>query len=37
MSSDWFYNPNETWWKEQQKLGTLAVEMQNTHLICSSK
>ena len=32
MSSDWFYNPNKTWWKEQQKLGTLAVEME-THIL----
>ena len=32
MSSDWFYNPNETWWKQQQKLGTLAVEME-THIL----
>ena len=32
ISSDWFYNPNENWWKEQQKLGTLAVEME-THIL----
>ena len=32
MSSDWFYNPNEYWWREQQKLGTLAVEME-THIL----
>ena len=32
MSSDWFYNPNEDWWKEQEKLGTLAVEME-THIL----
>ena len=32
MSSDWFYNPNEDWWKEHDKLGTLAVEME-THIL----
>jgi len=32
MSSDWFYNPNEYWWRDQQKLGTLAVEME-THIL----
>ena len=32
MSSDWFYNPKEYWWREQQKLGTLAVEME-THIL----
>ena len=32
MSSDWFYKPNEDWWKEHQKLGTLAVEME-THIL----
>ena len=34
MSSDWFYNPDEWWWKEQRKLGTLAVEME-THILYS--
>lgn len=32
ISSDWFYNPNKTWWKKQQRLGTLAVEME-THIL----
>ena len=32
MSSDWFYNPKEYWWRDQQKLGTLAVEME-THIL----
>jgi purine-nucleoside phosphorylase len=32
MSSDWFYNPDQNWWKEHQKLGTLAVEME-THIL----
>ena len=27
-----FKNPNEDWWKEQEKLGTLAVEME-THIL----
>ena len=32
MSSDWFYNPDKEWWKKQQRLGTLAVEME-THIL----
>lgn len=32
ISSDWFYNPVNEWWKEHQKLGTLAVEME-THIL----
>lgn len=32
ISSDWFYNPTNDWWKEHQKLGTLAVEME-THIL----
>jgi len=32
MSSDWFYNPDQNWWKEHQQLGTLAVEME-THIL----
>ena len=32
VSSDYFYNPNENWWKEHQKQGTLAVEME-THIL----
>ena len=32
MSSDWFYNPDEYWWREHEKLGTLAVEME-THIL----
>jgi len=32
ISSDWFYNPDKDWWKKQQSLGTLAVEME-THIL----
>tara|TARA_Y100000004_G_scaffold197087_1_gene269656 strand:+ start:1987 stop:2664 length:678 start_codon:yes stop_codon:yes gene_type:complete len=28
MSTDYFYNTNPVWWKEHQRLGTLAVEME---------
>jgi purine-nucleoside phosphorylase len=32
VSNDYFYNPNPNWWKELQKQGTLAVEME-THIL----
>lgn len=28
VSNDYFYQPNEYWWREQQAHGTLAVEME---------
>ena len=28
VSNDYFYQPNEHWWKELQTYGTLAVEME---------
>ena len=28
VSNDYFYQPNENWWKELQQFGTLAVEME---------